>query len=56
MKTNVGIYSDITDKKTASFQKSQQVFLDAIKELKANGKGDVESYPEIIESGNFSLC
>ena len=46
---------DITDKKTASFKKSQQSFTDAIKELKANGKGDVESYPEIQESGRYLM-
>ena len=46
---------DITEKKTASFQKSQQAFNDAIKELKAHDKGDVESYPEIEEEGTFYL-
>ena len=44
---------DITDKRTASFQKSQQAFCDAIKELKSEGKGDVEPYPEIEETGTF---
>ena len=42
---------DITDKKTTSFQKLQQAFTDAIKELKSHGKGDVESYTEILEEG-----
>ena len=42
---------DITSKKTTSFQKSQQAFIDAIKELKENGKADVDSYPEIEEQG-----
>ena len=42
---------DITDKRTASFQKSQQVFIDAIKELKSEGKGDIKSFPEITETG-----
>ena len=47
---------DITDKKIASFLKSQQAFTNAIKELKAEGKADVESCPEILEQGNkFSL-
>ena len=32
--------------------KSQQVFSDAIKELKAEGKADVDSYPEIEEQGD----
>ena len=45
---------DITDKKTASFVKSQQAFNDAIKELKIEGKADVESYPEILEEGTFN--
>ena len=45
---------DITDKKTASFQKSQQAFIDAIKELKSEGKGDIEPYPEIEEEGKTS--
>ena len=44
---------DITDKKTASFVKSQQAFSDAIKELKAEGKAQVDSYPEILEEGNI---
>ena len=42
---------DITDKKTASFVKSQQAFNDAIKELKIEGKGEVTNYPEITEEG-----
>ena len=44
---------DITDKRMASFQKSQQAFVDAIKELKENGKADMDSYPEIEETGTF---
>ena len=35
LKTKGHLY-DITDKRTASFQKSQQAFVDAIKELKAH--------------------
>ena len=50
LKTKGHLY-DITDKKTTSFTKSQRAFNDAIKELKAEGKGDVDSYPEIIEEG-----
>ena len=47
---------DIPDKHTTSVLKSQQVFSDAIKELKAEGKADVDSYPEIEEEGtNISL-
>ena len=42
---------DITDKRTASFAKSQQAFQDTIKKLKSEGKGDVDSYPEIEEDG-----
>ena len=42
---------DITDKRTASFVKSQQAFNDAIKELKSEGKADINSYPEIEEEG-----
>ena len=48
---NKGHLYDIADKRTTSFQQSQQAFNDAIKELKAEGKGDVESYPEIEEEG-----
>ena len=44
---------DITNKRTASLQKSQQAFIDAIKELKENGKADMDSYPEIEETGTF---
>ena len=54
LKTKGHLY-DITNKKTASFHKSQQAFADAIKELKANRKGDVESYPEIEESGKCNF-
>ena len=50
-----GHLCNITDKKTASFQKSQQAFVDAIKELKSEGKGDVESYPEIHEAGKTEI-
>ena len=50
LKTKGHLY-DITDKKTASFTKSQQAFNDAIKELKTEGKADVNSYPEIEEEG-----
>ena len=46
---------DITNKNTASFQKSQKAFNDAIKELKAEVKGDVKSHPEIEETGKFVL-
>ena len=42
---------DITDKRTVSFQKSQQAFVNAIKELKSEEKGDIESYSEITETG-----
>ena len=52
---NKGHLYDITDKKTASFTKSQQAFNDAIKELKSEGKGDVSSYPEIEEEGKTCL-
>ena len=52
---NKGHLYDISDKKTASFQKSQQAFNDAIKELKSEGKGDVKSYPEIVEEGKIFL-
>ena len=38
---------DITARSTTSFGKSQKAFIDAIKELKEEGKGDIESYPEI---------
>ena len=44
---------DITAKSTSSFGKSQKAFIDAIKELKEEGKGDIESYPEIEEEGTF---
>ena len=54
LKTKGHLY-DITDKKTASFQISQQAFADAIKELKTNEKGGVESYPEIKESGKCNF-
>ena len=40
---------DISDKSTASFTKLQQTFNDAIKELKSEGKADIDSYPEIEE-------
>ena len=46
---------DITDKRTTSFQKSQQAFIDALKELKSEGKGDMEPYPEIKEQGKTRL-
>ena len=46
---------DITAKSTASFVKSQKAFVDAIKELKEEGKGDIQSYPEIAEEGTFFL-
>ena len=42
---------DIIDKKTASFSRSQQAFSDALKELKAEGKAQIHSYPEIEEEG-----
>ena len=48
---NKGHLYDIASKNTASFMKSQQAFTDAIKELKSEGKGDVDSYPEIEEEG-----
>ena len=41
----------IIDKRTASFTKSQQAFADALKELKAKGKAEIHSYPEIEEEG-----
>ena len=44
---------DIMDKKTTSFMKSQQAFSNAIKELKSEGKADIDSYPEIEEQGTF---
>ena len=50
LKTKGHLY-DICDKKTASFTKFQQAFNDAIKELKREGKAEVESYPEIEEEG-----
>ena len=46
---------DITDKKTSSFIKSQQAFGDAIKEFKAEGKADIDSYPEIEDEGEIFL-
>ena len=55
LKTKGHLY-DITDKHTASFQKSQQAFFDAVKELKVHGKADVESYPEIEETGKSFAC
>ena len=51
LKTKGHLY-DITDR-TTSFLKSQQAFSDAIKELKAEGKADVDSYPEIEEEGTY---
>ena len=54
LKTHGHLY-DITDKRTASYSKSQQAFIDAIKELKSEGKGDIESYPEITETGKNSI-
>ena len=42
---------DITNKQTASFQKSQQAFLHAMKELKEQGKANVDSYTEITKEG-----
>ena len=50
LKTCGHLYN-ITNKRTASFQKCQQAFIDALKELKSEGKGDVDSYPEIEEQG-----
>ena len=44
---------DITDKKNPSFQKSQEAFFDAIKELKKEGKAEVKSKHEIIEKGTI---
>ena len=44
---------DITSKHTTSFIKSQQAFVDAIKELKEEGLGNIKSYPEIEETGTF---
>ena len=42
---------DIIHKKTTSFIGSQKAFADALKELKAEGKAEIKSYPEIDEEG-----
>ena len=42
---------DIMNKHSLSFKKSQQAFLDSQKELKALGKAEVHSAPEITEEG-----
>ena len=42
---------DIMNKHSLSFKKSQQAFLDSQKELKALGKAEVHSAPEITEQG-----
>ena len=44
---------DIIDRRTASFIKSQKAFTDALKELKAEGKAEIHSYPEIEENGVY---
>ena len=49
-----GQRASVWHKKTASFTKSQQAFTDAIIELKAQGKPDVDSYPEIIKEDTRS--
>ena len=50
---------DIMNKHSLSFKKSQQAFFDSQKELKALGKAEVKSAPEITEDGkqpfNFSV-
>ena len=42
---------DIMHKNSLSFKKSQQAFLDSQKELKALGKAQIKSAPEITEEG-----
>ena len=42
---------DIMNKHSLSFKQSQQAFLDSQKELKALGKAEVHSAPEITEQG-----
>ena len=44
----------ITEKGT-SFQKSDEAFKLAIKELKSEGKAEIHSYPEITEEGTVDL-
>ena len=45
---------DIMNKHSLSFKKSQQAYLDSQKELKALGKAEVHSAPEITEDGKNS--
>ena len=40
-------------RKLPLFVKSQQAFNNAIKEVKAEGKTDIDSYPEITEEGKY---
>ena len=45
---------DIMNKHSLSFKKSQQTFLDSQKELKALGKGEIHSIPEITEDSKHT--
>ena len=58
LKTKGHLY-DIMSKATLSFKWSQQAFIDSQKELKALGKAEIKSAPEITEDGNllaFYVC
>ena len=46
---------EIMGKHSLSFKKSQQAFLDSQKELKALGKAEVHSAPEITEQGTYFM-
>ena len=46
-----GHQHDIYAKESTGFKKSKEAFADALKELKQEGKADINSHPEITEDG-----
>ena len=52
---NKGHEYDIMNTHSLSFKKFQQAFMDSQKELKALGKGEIKSAPEITEEGQSCL-